>query len=80
MRAGETGNANLPIELLSLGGDVNVGVLLLCSQCQLAIPAHPKGSLQAVDQRKQVTSLTELIDVEDTADGTASPAVSDLAL
>jgi len=74
--------SNLPIELLSLGGDVNVGVLLLCSQCQLAVPAHPKECC-CVCKRKQASKqaqLTEIIDVEDTADGTARPAVSDLAL
>jgi hypothetical protein len=41
----ETGNADLPIELLSLGGDVNVGVLLLCSQCQLIRSGASEGML-----------------------------------
>jgi hypothetical protein len=81
VRADEKGNANLPIELLGLGGDVNVGVLLLCSRRQLAVPAHPnKCFATRLGQRKQASSLTEIIDVEDAADGAARPAVSDLAL
>jgi len=72
-------NADLPIELLSLWGNVNVGVLLLCSQCQFGpVPAHPKECC-AVLWRASL-QLTEIIDVEDAADGTARPAVSDLAL
>jgi hypothetical protein len=55
------GNANLPIELLGLGGNVNVGVLLLCSQCQLAVPEHPKEFLQALGQRKQASELTHRV-------------------
>ena len=41
----ETGSADLPIELLSLGGDVNVGVLLLCSECQLVRSGASEGML-----------------------------------
>jgi hypothetical protein len=68
---------HLPVELLCLGCDRKIDILLLCSQCQ---PAAPE--LQEVYQRVAICrcSLTEVIDVEDAADGTTRPAVLDLAL
>jgi hypothetical protein len=41
-----------------------------------AVPAHPEGMFCASKQAQ----LTEIVDVEDAADGAARPAVLDLAL
>lgn len=63
---------NSPVELLCLGCDLKIDILLLCSQCQLAVPES--------SVRCQCSSLTEVIDVEDAADSATRPAVLDLAL
>ena len=67
-------HVHLPVELLCLRRDLKIDVLLLCSHCQLAVPVNPLLPMQCL------SSLTEVIDVEDAADGTTRPAVLDLAL
>jgi hypothetical protein len=44
-----------------------------------SVPAHPKACCVHLQAARQA-QLTEIIDVEDTADGATGPAVSDLAL
>lgn len=41
-RSRQQSHSNLPVELLCLGCDLKIDILLLCSQCQLAVPVYPR--------------------------------------
>ena len=63
----------LPVELLRLDGDLELDTFLLCYHCR---QRHVSTDTKAAAMAKH----TEIVDVEDTADGTARPPVPGFAL